>query len=77
MNVDRAIDTVSTVLRETAARERHMSKVMKAIRVHRWCVPDEMAFEEIPAPESAPGEVRVRVACASPRVGIQALRFSP
>lgn len=33
---------------------------MKAWRVHDWCEPDQMSFEDIPAPEPGAGEIRIR-----------------
>ncbi|MFN0119927.1 MAG: NADPH:quinone oxidoreductase family protein, partial [Blastocatellia bacterium] len=33
---------------------------MKAWRVHDWCEPEQMAFEDIPVPEPGPGQIRVR-----------------
>ncbi|HYL39007.1 MAG TPA: NADPH:quinone oxidoreductase family protein [Bryobacteraceae bacterium] len=33
---------------------------MKAWRVHGWGEPETMSFEDVPAPEPGPGEVRIR-----------------
>lgn len=33
---------------------------MKAWRVHEWCEPDQMSFEEIPTPEPGAGELRIK-----------------
>ena len=33
---------------------------MKAWRVHDWCEPEQMSFEEIPTPEPGAGEIRIR-----------------
>jgi NADPH2:quinone reductase len=33
---------------------------MKAWRVHDWCEPDQMKFEDIPVPEPKPGEIRIQ-----------------
>ena len=33
---------------------------MKAWRVHDWCEPDQMSFEEIPTPEPGAGELRIK-----------------
>src|SRR5579864_8959048 len=33
---------------------------MKAWRVHNWGEPETMSFEDIPAPEPGPNEVRIR-----------------
>ena len=33
---------------------------MKAWRVHEWCEPEQMSFEEIPTPEPGAGEIRIR-----------------
>mgnify|MGYP000558963669 CR=1 FL=1 len=33
---------------------------MKAWRVHDWCEPDQMSFEDIPLPEPGAGEVRIK-----------------
>lgn len=33
---------------------------MKAWRVHEWCEPDQMSFEDISVPEPAEGEVRIK-----------------
>ena len=33
---------------------------MKAWRVHDWCEPEQMSFEDIPAPEPGAGEIRIR-----------------
>ncbi|MBL8187042.1 MAG: NADPH:quinone oxidoreductase family protein [Acidobacteria bacterium] len=33
---------------------------MKAWRVHDWCEPEQMSFENIPAPEPGAGELRIR-----------------
>ncbi len=33
---------------------------MKAWRVHDWCDPDQMSFENIPTPEPGAGEIRIK-----------------
>jgi NADPH2:quinone reductase len=33
---------------------------MKAWRVHDWCEPEQMSFEEIPTPEPGAGEIRIK-----------------
>lgn len=33
---------------------------MKAWRVHEWCEPEQMSFEDIPTPEPGKGEIRIR-----------------
>ncbi|MEO6726482.1 MAG: NADPH:quinone oxidoreductase family protein [Blastocatellia bacterium] len=33
---------------------------MKAWRVHDWCEPNQLSFEEIPTPEPGAGEIRVK-----------------
>lgn len=33
---------------------------MKAWRVHDWCEPDQMSFEDIPTPEPGAGEIRIK-----------------
>ncbi|MBS1788168.1 MAG: NADPH:quinone oxidoreductase family protein [Acidobacteria bacterium] len=33
---------------------------MKAWRVHEWCEPEQMSFEDIPIPEPGAGEIRIR-----------------
>src|SRR5215472_6211377 len=33
---------------------------MKAWRVHNWGEPETMSWEDVPSPEPAPGEVRIR-----------------
>lgn len=33
---------------------------MKAWRVHDWCEPEQMSFEEIPTPEPGVGQIRVK-----------------
>ncbi|MBP6821157.1 MAG: NADPH:quinone oxidoreductase family protein [Acidobacteria bacterium] len=33
---------------------------MKAWRVHEWCEPEQMSFEEIPTPEPGKGEIRIK-----------------
>lgn len=33
---------------------------MKAWRVHEWCEPEQMSFEDIPVPEPGEGEIRIR-----------------
>lgn len=33
---------------------------MKAWRVHEWCEPEEMQFDDIPLPEPQAGEIRIR-----------------
>ena len=37
---------------------------MKAWRVHEWGEPETLKFEDIPAPEPAPGQVRIKVHAA-------------
>ncbi len=37
---------------------------MKAIRVHQFGEPEAMALEDVPAPEPAAGQVRIRIAAA-------------
>ena len=41
-----------------------VSESMKAWRVHAYCEPDEMSFDEVPVPEPADEEVLVRNAAA-------------
>ncbi len=33
---------------------------MKAWRVHEWCEPEQMSFEDIPTPEPGAGEIRIK-----------------
>ncbi|MDX2043762.1 MAG: NADPH:quinone oxidoreductase family protein [Acidobacteriota bacterium] len=33
---------------------------MKAWRVHDWCEPEQMSFEDIPTPEPGAGEIRIK-----------------